>query len=712
MGSDCCCRRPPGFRIDIPGEFPSGFPGEFAEAPDEAVVVPPPLLNFAPGQAVTEYGTDQQLPLVQPFYGTSAAMLAAGVTAAPRSIYLFDEATGNILDRVNTYHLIPQTPAQVFYRRKAVGFWDGSSFFGKYCLTQSGNSNFSRLEPANLTDYDFGTDSFCIFIIYSVYRDLGVSGAILGNTNGAAAEGFMLTNNGDLRLEDDLGNSGSSSAPFLVTAVNSYYAGGWRYAFIDVNRSTAVGKIESPFNVGADIDLTGWGNIDSTDKFSIGATAGYVNNRAMYYLTAYMAVWQGVNAESISANWAATNRNLLWKHGIVANTNIPAVADSGKYDGVAFCYVGDEAGFGRRYAPVAGEAAGGTRQFPWQYNAELTNTSKIGGMSSATAAINAITRSTAFTAPQWTAVTGTATGSGIYEAPDGSRPVAILTTSGADARVEHQDMTCAPGQIWDMGLCYKRAAQDDVSITVIAWDDNANAIIDSANLTATDQWQWYHFDGFTIPGGCVDVQMHILINYNAGLGNQSAIFWGMSAFRDSSVMRPMFTQVSTAAVTQGQSPTYITQSGLAGEYIKSDQGEIEVVFVRDSNYAGATEALFDTLDAGAGSNDRRLITINTSKQIAFSIYTSAGALIGTVVTAAIADLTTRHVAVARWDRNGLPSGNKYEVSIDGAAAVGANPAAWTAGTNLVTVLSIADGTAATAAFSGTIESTRVWEDPR
>lgn len=704
MSSDCCCKRPPGFHDDIPGEFPDAFPGEFAEVDADTVVVPNPLFNFAPGQAVTEYGTDQQLPAIQPFYESVAEMNAAGIQGDPSSIYLFDEPQNtSIIDRVGTDNLTAKAGFAGYWKHQntAVGFWDGSSFFNKKCIVASGGSQNTRMEAANVNIHSPGVASFGLFVIYNIFRPVPATAcSLFGSKSSAASQGFFVNSDGGLSIEEAGGLNAAVNASFS----NNYLAGGWRYLYLDINRSTNIVRVLSPYDASANIDITGWGAINNQIVFAFGA--GYPTQKSHHFQLAYAAIWKGAQAETLSANWAA-NEPLLWTHGRAGLTNVPVTPSTLESQSV-HTHIGYEAGFGERYAGWNGlnniEA-----QLAYEYNPALSRSNKI-GVATRSQGRNFVTHWDTF-GSSWTIAAG-ASGFDINEPPTGcSRyDTPKLTTAGVDALARHANMGVAAGtDIWAAGCCYRRATGEaaDVDCKLILYDVTNGAEISSVALTATAEWQWVQMDNLATPVGCANVSMHLVVEYN-GLADQGVAFWGMTVTRNKPLGGPISRNLTDS---QPQEYTDIYKNGIAEQYLKHARGELEIIFAAHSNYATADQTLFRTIGAGGLTQDMREVVINTSKQIAFTMNNGVVA-IATVTSAAIADLTTEHTVICRWNRDGLPSGNKMEVKVDAAAAVGANPAAWAAVGNVTNLAIAEDGF-----FSGnepavTISSVRIWEKPR
>lgn len=686
---------------------------------------PPPLLNFAPGQPVAAYGTPAQLPVDQPFHYSSAAMASAGIVGTPAHIYGFQEAQGNpVLDLVGSDNLTPagngtEVPLQAMPARGLYvdGTLDGS--IKKAMDFEEYDVNQHRLNAAGSGVFDYGAATS--FAKFTVFRRAFRSPALrnfYSKKNGTTTQGFSLIFNAanlTLLIEETGGANNS------ISVSEDWYGYHWHYALVYFNRNTNLMNLCTDLGDGVAASIAGWGTITSTQTFGFGYTNIYSYPGNMQI--AYHAVWEGAQAEAFVAALAA-NRALLWTHGSSpAACPVDASPASGVDGEQLTTIIGEDATDGTMFAAWTGQ--NNVRGFPFEYNANFSSANKLGVATQDTDE-NTLRDSDDIrfgSLWNWTNVS-VSNGYALAEAtnPFGYRKADRVWSTAANARLESADMTCVAGETWSFGCAVIRNWRlEDVDVPscrLIAWDDNANAEIAATTFDATDKWQWIRLDDFVIPVGCVDVQFWVEIPWgpvitHPVIGDSANRYINLcmcTAIRDAQQSHPIWNQGAAYGRT-ADNPILKYTGTAAGDFIKGAQGEIELTLAGYGDFLHATRILYDNYTGAAGSENRRIIRLNTSKQIEFLVYSSAGALVTTVTTAAIADLNTEHVIVCRWDSAGLPSGDKAEVSIDGGAYTGQNPAAWAA-SDTVTDHYYSDDSGLSSALNGSLASVRIWELPR
>lgn len=703
----------PGGGFTVPPGFPGGYSGQFGEHAVGELAIPP-LLNYAPGQPIADYGTGPQLPREQPFFYSAAEMAAAGVSAAPAFIYGMQEAQGQpVQDLIGAADLAPAgsgayVPLQGLPAR---GIYHDSSFIGatKKCVDFEDNLHLNRLQAANNTIHNFGTDSFCCFIVFRLGNKPGAARQIVSKKNTTTGVGWVLVLGSavSIVIEEAGGSNGTSQH----LNAESWYGGHWNYAFFYLDRSTSQMRLRTSRGDGAIISTAGWGSVDSTSSFTIGQ--GVYN--APFLQVPYMAGWLGANAEAIIAADAA-NINRLWTHGRPApDTPVDQTAydySNGVWSGIITTIVGEDEDDGIVAASWGGRDGGADepRQYPFEYNPALSHAGQLGIATQKTDQNITLYSDNLMTSWVVSNMARTSDYNLMETAPDGQHYAIRLQSLAAGAHIETADMTCSVGQHWAFGVFVIRnralEGADVEGCRLIAWNDNANNEIASVTFDATDKWQWIPLHNIIIPAGCVDIQMWIEAPHAGTDRYINAV--RATAIRTDMMCHPTWRQNT---ILGNSSRVEAELNGLTpGEFIKGAQGEIEVVFVAIENYIDASKTLY-VCEPGAGSGNMREVRVNTSKQIEFIVNNSVGVPLATVTSGIIADLTTLHVAVCRWNILGLPSGNKIEVSVDGGAYVGINPAAWPVSDTVVRHI-YGDDQGNDNALNGTLASIRVWENPR
>jgi hypothetical protein len=489
--------------------------------------------------------------------------------------------------------------------------------------------------------------------------------------NTGSAGGWKVRNPHLVRI----GNGATYNSINAGTALGG---GQWMAIMLYLNRTTQLATLYNNLTNSVPWDISTWGAITSTDPFRIGASAGLPQNDSMI---AYMAFWRGAAAESIEANHAA-NFDVLWKHGAaplncpIDNAGLIGEGADVVADSIVNTIVGHNDELGLLHT-------GWMKQFPLAYNPAISRSNKLCLQLSANDRYRTSSASSYSDSPSaWglkTNITVTYAFADRVLGPDGTFHGYAMTSTGSPSLIrDTTDRTALAGETQGFSIMVKRGkgeTSDVAGCRLVIWDKQHAAEIAATTFTATDKWQMIYVEG-VVPAGCVDTQRQIDVPWagvNRVISVMKATMCGTTYF---DMMPPPSYAYGSGEVTGLASVSADYTGTIPGAFMKGAQGEIEIVFICHGNFVNGERNLFTQRSALGNYKNGHHFSLLPTKQVQVELRNNGNSIVSTLASAVIADLTTETTAVYRWNVAGLASGNKHEISINGGAFVGLNPAAW------------------------------------
>jgi len=710
---------------------------------------PAPLLVYAPGLPEAgvignQWGDGPQLPVEQPIL-TSAAQYAAESLPTPSHILTFQEAQGvDVADLVGgtDYDLVDSGNASSpAFRMPARGLWIGATNDGsnhKAIEFQDLAASQHRLAAKTGTEYNFGAQSWAMFIIYRHYETSGTTKYICGKAGSLVSAGWHLTTEGYFRVEDQSGHSVGCSA---TATHNGTCGGGWNYALVFVDLSVD----EAGIIVNGDVDARDISAFDSStdhaDPYFIGWDAG-VGAAPAGMQVAYQSWFEGAQAEAIAA---AANRLGFMRQMTSQEpfTNCPidaAPSDAGYYSNSSMYISGEDDTEGTIVAAASGIAGvSGSHQQPLKYETRLSRTNKLGSPTQLKVQ-NKVMDGDQFSVAGWTLVAATADKPSVvgWDSNAGTMPNGMrgwlnrLKVTGASGHARTANTTVVAGSYLRFSIFVQRAYPEVTDVTggnIQIYDVTHSAWFGAVtNFTATEKWQEVVLE-IIVPVGCTTIRAYIMPGAYTGTDRYCNVCyatlsgWANGA-NPGAPAGPIFKKQFWNDHAWPTNNFYNTAAGVS---IKGAQGEIEAVVCGSSDMVTAWDVIVMAQTGASSKNIRNIQIAKTSATHPAGQPYTYGALrcyaydnevvpvlIGGVCEIDIADTSIEHVLVFRWNNAGLPSGNNVECTLDGGAPVGFVAAGFSAADTITTIRYGHAGTyqSITNNHEGVISSIRIWENPR
>jgi hypothetical protein len=650
------------------GFRPLGLPGFRGHFTEPAVDEPNLLLdaNF------NGYGE-------QPWPTTVAAMNALGLPD-PTSIWLFDEAAGDFLDRLPAGNDL--TPASMPYQTRCVGFWNGSDMISKLGTQIINSSAIAQVANANI--FDIGAnDSIAVLLVfrYHVYRSIS-AGLFQKRVNAPNLQGYLVFLTATGGLQAYIGDNVANVNYILASNFRDH---AWHCLLYVIDRNTNTSGLWTDIGNNTGNAIGAIGSPSNADSFHFGQCLPGIAARPCVQF-AYAAVFEGAQAEGMGAADLAN----FWVYGqdwtglLTTATHTSTISD---------VVAQDTGGIGT----VLHSYSAGTNfdQLPVGYNAGFAGTPQLGLRCQPTRS-SLLTYSDNYELGLWTRTNcGLAWAEiNLDYAPDGLRIAHSLVPS-ANNGYQQQLFACAASTVYTFSLFVRQSSflqPNPVPGRLIAYDNTNAAEIASVAFTADLEWQRLTLR-FTTPVGCVSCGFRIEVDNS---GDRLAIYRAVAVLGEATT--PIFSYNALATVAQ----TDFRIAGIDGQYILGARGEAEAHVICDAAATAAVRSIMDARD-GVGNNDRRHMSVLATEVLRVTPYTSAGAAVVNV-DSAVASWEVQHRCVCQWNYAG-----RVVNGLDG-TRVTATPASWAALDQAETINLGQDGAAVAAnQMDGLLAQLRIWD---
>ncbi len=671
-GCKSCFAKARGFEVPRGSSFAGDFSCRLAAT---ACVDPNVLFN-----------ADFTTPVTQPFPSSSAEMTALGVPA-PTSIFLLDETGGaNFADRVASNDLTPQglATSEAWQNQRAIGLFDGTDLYSKRCF-ETEQASTGSADAANNTIFDVdGSTSIAFFVLFkSVLGDAPTGSPLILQKRGPNPYPgyelrFDVTGAGVLDWRVDIG----APAPTECTVALDHRDGAWHGAlaildwnansqalYTDLGNTSVVPPAGSPSNTGI---------------FSIGQGI-LANAPGLQY--AYLAVWVGANAEGMGAADFA----LLFRHA----TDPTGLLTTASHASLLGDVVAEAPSFGTSLCEYS------SSQVPLGYNANLTNSLKM-GLRCSPAVTNLLTNSDDGRVAPWLRVNVGVTGtpSERNDSPRGMREAYRFRATAANGYI-YQAFATAASTEYTIAVFVKRHTlmAVDVPGRLVFYDVSGGAELASQAFTATSEWQRVSLTATTNVGQ-VNSQIRIEIT------TQNDYF---TFFRASACLGPYAPPIYAFGGAATQALTDFRIAGVAGQYLRSLQGEMDIVYASDVDNTPGFQRHHYYADGGAAPNRHRSLT-NAIRQPLWAVNNSAGVAHSTF-TGAAADQSVEHDIRHLWNSVNPLSGGIHVFGVDNGVSYNSGAGSYTA-TETVTTIHIGQDGAANNQLRGLLATMTCYDGPR
>ncbi len=617
-------------------------------------------------------------PKQQAFPASVAEMAALSLpnAGAPSFIWLLDEATGAIVDKVASQSMT--RVGGTVHQLAAAPFYDGTDLYSKPCIQYGTGAAFHYDVGVGVGDAG-PTESVAVLTVFRVPELYTFAVRSLYRKTSPNAHQQRVGSGGELQLNI----SGGSN--FTISVMPNHADKAWHYVWTVIDRNANITRIFTDLgsNTGAGVP----------EDYSGGNWAiGKPSPNGIHQI-AYHAVWLGADAEGIvPADGAA-----FWTHG---NQNTTPELTTYTRATPANVHGGAQSGFGARVAAWSGIG----EQFAHEVNANYSHSGDL-AMTHESAKTNFCLQSEDIDSATWAKVNATATAENA-EAPDGGFRAVLLTSTVADGLHRQVVAGLAAVTAYEWTVYVKQGAARNFTMEVL---DGATGLIQRAILLQTGAtgiygqgltlWDRYTL-AFTTGAAETTVQIDCYTGVKgASAGGETQWAWGHQveiAYRTS--------YIRTLAATASRAFVDARLSNPSELYLDGRMGELEATFIRDAP-GGSVRPLVDT-----PTNDRKFVRVEGT-DAKFEVRDSGGSIIQDVDGAA-APITvdTETVVRARYQSTGGFQAHPETADLfKDATRVAGAATTWTDGAG-VTELRVGHDT--TNSFDGSISRIRSWNQPR
>lgn len=554
----------------------------------------------------------------------------------PSSIWLMDEASGSLIDRVGSVDLAPS--GSPLYERQAVGLWDGVSAFNKKAVEFDGVPE--RFEAASLGSFDLGAAASFAFLI--VFRTIGPSGLSLMSKRlgDAPKRGYQLFGYANLGggsgMRAQIDDGTNQDVADVVADTND---GAPHVALMVVDRNA--GNIGLYTDVGQDTAaITATGSLSNSEKFLIGEGANTFLSSNPRCQLLYAAVFEGAQAEGLTQ----THLDNFWKAFQDPSGKLTTYSRASLFSDIVG-YDNDEP----RVAHYSGLPT--TPQVALGYRTPLTLGQKF-QLTVWDAVTNQCVNSEDL-ANGWTAAAGATVTANDADAPDGFRSADRVNATGTvDFVWEHANALTASTQ-YTVSAWLR--ADSDHNVKVAATDGaGSNTEIASQSFVVTSQWQRFDFQ-FTTQVGQTAARIKLFPdNVN---GTDSVHVWGVQV--NAGGYAAPYVRTAGAVTSTVDIDARISNSN--HEHLRTDKGEIDVVYHLDED----TETNQDVVGSTTTGADFREITARMSlspDKARFIVNDGASSQVALVEANTTSEKSEENV-VAQWDSAGDVLGTGFSVRL-------------------------------------------------
>lgn len=576
---------------------------------------------------------DFSTPTVQSFPDTAFA-LSLVVGADATSIYNFEEASGDALDLVASNDLSPNnSPLQ---NRTATGLWDGTDFVSKKAIEiTDGTINDFRSASSSVFDYDAST-SFAFLFVFRMSPDQTGSQSLLSNWSGGVGYDILTSAAGLLQFNiDDGANTGSRN-------VSGVQDGAWHCALVVCNRTTNLLHSYTDTGESTDDDISSVGSLSNGGLFKIGP---WTSSRQGHFQMAYLAVFEGAEAESLDANTITS----FWKHATDPTGELTTIDRD--------CLIS---------VPLSATTVGhfAPDQLPIGYHPAFSSGY---GLYCNNALTNYLPYSEDLT--QWTTGGSVTVTESDADAPDGFLGAdTISKTAGTQyGSIWDTTATLTAGQIYTVSAWVKRNSGSGPSIEVRDSGDTQEYASRHLSLLEVDTWTRValHFVADATAGAAYLIRLRP--SPGALAETASASFWGVEV-KAGYVYNEVGAGAGPYIRTTGSSESLVESNYRVADVLPTDTARLVADFVYELG-TGNDQFIFDT----ESNTDRRSAWINESTPGFEGEFRddgdSAWFTVGSASDTSVED--TVYQLIARWDIDAgdFPDGSSYTATyhIDGAS---------------------------------------------
>lgn len=630
-------------------------------------------------------------PTNQPFPTDPDELRKLMVNAGnPTSIHVFDEASGDALDKVGSNDLT--YGSAVLRRQRAVGLPTGSDMNGTRCAQIDPDNTGTTNNGIILPDPGFapGTDSFAHLVVFRFPRlPSGATRNVISYRDGSTS-GYLLSvqTDGDVSSRFEDADSASFTSIVLNAGTQNVFAGAWTACMIGVDRSVDQAWVMCADGTRGAADVTGYGTFTSSVDFILG------NKNNFPIQVRYHAYWSGTAAEGI----VQADLDAFWR----LHKDPTRYFDVATHASTFTDRVGNESGFGVLTYDYSGNGTHGRDQMPLVLrNGELGLNRGVDDLDTIVDYSNDF--------GQWTnnAVTRTANDD---DSPWGFREATLIEGSGVTGHVR-RTFTCVAETEYRFMVAIKAATGAGHTVTLAAADDTDSSFIAESDVEVTDEWAIYAL-ALTTEAGQTNLPLYIYT------GERGVDFGDIHAIGATCVANVDFdVLIRTFGATATRSAGSYRLTSNPERYLDLASMEVRVDMSLDET--DITPAGVIVLQNQVDNIDRiecRTNQIETPRLIIFDTAES------TVLTGTDANGTTdiadgaKHRIRYIWDSVRALAGNSgghAAVSIDGAYDSGLVPptSGWTAGSAASHEIDIG-GASGTDGVEGAIYLVEFWTSPR
>lgn len=577
----------------------------------------------------------------------------------PDEIWLYDEASGNLVGKVGAAPLVPISAP--IYAQDAPGIWDGSDYASRKCAEFA--SVGTRIAHASSSYFDNATNSFAVLV---EYRDLlGTSGALVSKKDTGAGWGLRTVTGSGLRVTVSDGVT-----TITLSGGTTSGAGSRQYACIIVNQTTKLVWLITP-EIVVSASISALGSLASAPGLTIGSSSGYlatsVGKQVLSTETFTLAAAEALTKAKLD-NWFNAGRSDLTTESRACP--ITAQVADGYY-----------AHFAPDIAPIA-------------YNENFTDISRR-GLRANSAKVNEVPYPETSTGANNTGVTPTDFGA---NAPDGFKSATTLLST-VPAGYQEKVCTTLASTVYTGSMLIEEVTVG-VQGRVVAYDLSNGAEIGATAFTATGiPKEVAHV--FTTPVGCISVGLRCEITNNA----ETVIAWGWC----------LNTGHGRVYVRNNGSPTALIASLYKADFDTSTSlGEIASVHVWNHYTPGTSGWVYDCVPSTGTANRKRTVYDGVARS-RFYLLDGLGSLedLITFNTGVVrdAEVSTR----SAWDQSltGASTGGYESTAARGATKVNGAPSPWDGSTSTGSSTSVVEigSTVGVQHFDGDIQSIKSYDGP-
>jgi hypothetical protein len=572
-----------------------------------------------------------------------------GIPAAtPSHIWNFEETSGDALDLVGSVDLTPNGygAVPILRNRNASGFGNGAGILtgNKRAIEMQANTN-QRWEAGSNNDLDQGlNDSFAFIVVVRAAWENQGEWQIFSKHTGGANPGYLLglgtAGQFFWRLWGAAGSANSNT-------LSLHGRGAWHCLIISVNRTTDQMYIRSSYR-GYDVDAIGAVTSPSNaTTFRVGggpASGGSLASTRCQI--AYCAEFEGAAAEALGDGSAAMAA--LWTHDDDPNGKISSleVINNG-----VMSIIDEQADIGVRIHDWH------VKSFPYGYHSPFLHGGKLGLFVPYLGTTQHIVNTDRFTQPTWTKV-NIATTASITLMDDSPRDwkEAEQVSATADNGYLYDQFNSVAGRLYCLSIFVKRHSTQgsDVAGRLIFWNASAAGERAGQDFLATDQWKEIRIVT-TAAVGQISSQLRVRIDTNGEKISLSRC----TATDNTNYPQGCYAGGSVATLNGYQFDGLMPSTE---EWFHSDEGEVYILFGTVTNVQEYVAQPFNVRGT-ANNKDRHYGVINTSEQIGYVIYDDVPAVVANYYTAAVPDLSARHVLRYQWDAGSASLGGFHARTI-------------------------------------------------